>query len=317
MWSTRAQLATLLRNAAVRGGGGGYGPLRRAMVVAQVALSLVLLSAGGLVVRSFERLLRVDPGFSTAGVLTLGVPDPRGALPEGRADAGGARAAAPRARGDPRRHGRGRGGGAPPQRRPEPVAPSGSRARRATRATRSATDRSSTSSRRARATSRRSASASSPAARSSRRQPGGVREAVIDRTLARQFYPTGSAGRGDRSASSRTRSSSWASWSTRGSTTSTRTAGRRSICATRTTRSTVAQLRAAQRPLATGAGAGGAVRDPAGRPAARRLADPVDGRDGERGAAAAAPERGAPVRRSRSARCSSRRWASMASSRAR
>jgi putative ABC transport system permease protein len=75
-WSTRAQLATLLRNAAVRGGGGGFGQMRRAMVVAQVALSLVLLSAGGLVARSFERLLRVDPGFSPAGVLTLGVPVP-------------------------------------------------------------------------------------------------------------------------------------------------------------------------------------------------------------------------------------------------
>jgi putative ABC transport system permease protein len=81
VWSTRAQLATLLRNAAVRGGGGGYGRLRRAMVVAQVALSLVLLSAGGLVVRSFEGLLRVDPGFRPAGVLTFGVPIPGARYP--------------------------------------------------------------------------------------------------------------------------------------------------------------------------------------------------------------------------------------------
>ena len=81
VWSTRAQLATLLRNAAVRGGGGGFGQMRRGMVVAQVALSLVLLSAGGLVVRSFERLLRVDPGFSPAGVLTLGVPVPGARYP--------------------------------------------------------------------------------------------------------------------------------------------------------------------------------------------------------------------------------------------
>jgi putative ABC transport system permease protein len=81
VWSTRAQLATLLRNAAVRGGGGGFGPLRRAMVVAQVALSLVLLSAGGLVVRSFERLLRLDAGFSPAGVLTFGVPVPGARYP--------------------------------------------------------------------------------------------------------------------------------------------------------------------------------------------------------------------------------------------
>jgi predicted permease len=44
------------------------------MVVAQVALSLVLLTAGGLVVRSFEQLLRANPGFDPRGVLTLRVP---------------------------------------------------------------------------------------------------------------------------------------------------------------------------------------------------------------------------------------------------
>ena len=53
-----------------------------AMVVAQVALSLVLLSTGGLVVRSFERLLRADPGFSPEGVLTLRVPMPTQFIPE-------------------------------------------------------------------------------------------------------------------------------------------------------------------------------------------------------------------------------------------
>ncbi|MES2522662.1 MAG: ADOP family duplicated permease [Gemmatimonadota bacterium] len=82
-WSTRAPLATLLRNAAVRGG--GFGSLRRAMVVAQVALSLVLLSAGGLVVRSFERLLRADPGFNPAGLLTLRVPVPGARYPDAAA----------------------------------------------------------------------------------------------------------------------------------------------------------------------------------------------------------------------------------------
>src|SRR5690606_37862306 len=55
-WAARTRLSSLLHAAAVRGG--GRGRLRRAMVVAQVALSLVLLTAGGLVVRSFERLLR-------------------------------------------------------------------------------------------------------------------------------------------------------------------------------------------------------------------------------------------------------------------
>jgi putative ABC transport system permease protein len=71
-WASRATLATLLRNAAVRGG--GQGRLRRALVVIQVALCLVLLSAGGLVARSFERLLRSRPGFDPTGVLTMRVP---------------------------------------------------------------------------------------------------------------------------------------------------------------------------------------------------------------------------------------------------
>jgi putative ABC transport system permease protein len=51
--------------------------MRRAMVVVQVALSLVLLTTGGLVVRSFERLLRADPGFNPEGLLTLRVPIPQ------------------------------------------------------------------------------------------------------------------------------------------------------------------------------------------------------------------------------------------------
>ena len=71
-WASRATLATLLRNAAVRGG--GHGRLRRSLVVIQVALCLVLLSTGGLVARSFERLLRSQPGFEPSGVLTLRVP---------------------------------------------------------------------------------------------------------------------------------------------------------------------------------------------------------------------------------------------------
>src|SRR5262249_15920342 len=61
-WAARASLSSLLSSSAVRGGG-GHGRMRRGMVVAQVALTLVLLTTGGLVVRSFDRLLRSDPGF--------------------------------------------------------------------------------------------------------------------------------------------------------------------------------------------------------------------------------------------------------------
>src|SRR5206468_3246980 len=52
-------------------GGGAQGRWRRGMIVAQVALSLVLLSCGALVMRSFERLLRADPGFRPDGVFTV------------------------------------------------------------------------------------------------------------------------------------------------------------------------------------------------------------------------------------------------------
>jgi len=51
------------------------------MVVAQVTLSLVLLTTGGLVVRSFDRLLRADPGFTPDGLLTMRVPMPAQFIP--------------------------------------------------------------------------------------------------------------------------------------------------------------------------------------------------------------------------------------------
>ncbi|HSL72770.1 MAG TPA: FtsX-like permease family protein, partial [Longimicrobiales bacterium] len=81
LWAARTPLAALLGNAAVRGGG-GHGRMRRSMVVVQVALSLVLLSAGGLVVRSFERLLRADAGFRPEGLLTMRVPIPAQLIPD-------------------------------------------------------------------------------------------------------------------------------------------------------------------------------------------------------------------------------------------
>jgi putative ABC transport system permease protein len=70
------QLSRVDGTAALRDGGGRSGTrirARRAIVVAEVAVALVLLAAAGLVGRSFAKLQRVDVGFETRNLLTLRV----------------------------------------------------------------------------------------------------------------------------------------------------------------------------------------------------------------------------------------------------
>jgi putative ABC transport system permease protein len=55
-----------------RGGAPGRS-FRRSLVAAEVAFALVLLTGAGLLIRSFNRLTAVDPGFSTTGVVQLQV----------------------------------------------------------------------------------------------------------------------------------------------------------------------------------------------------------------------------------------------------
>jgi len=48
--------------------------MRAALVVAEIALAFVLLVASGLLMRSFIKLLNIDPGFDATNVLTAGLP---------------------------------------------------------------------------------------------------------------------------------------------------------------------------------------------------------------------------------------------------
>jgi putative ABC transport system permease protein len=65
-------LADTLKEAG-RLGASGRGAPRKILVVVEVALAFVLLVGSGLLVRSFARLMAVQPGFSAAGRLTFSV----------------------------------------------------------------------------------------------------------------------------------------------------------------------------------------------------------------------------------------------------
>jgi len=58
--------------------------LRSALAVSEIALALVLLASAGLLIKSFSRLLAVDPGFNPENVLTLQVNlrDPKYSKPD-------------------------------------------------------------------------------------------------------------------------------------------------------------------------------------------------------------------------------------------
>ena len=75
--ATRPDLTTALKSdaaAAARGGGGGA---RAALVIAEIAMSVLLVVGAGLLVRSVASLQRRDVGFVPAGLLTVRLELPR------------------------------------------------------------------------------------------------------------------------------------------------------------------------------------------------------------------------------------------------
>ena len=70
---TRVDLGSMLKTGSR--GNGAQGPLRwrNALVVAQIAISLVLLVGAGLFLRSWQKMLAVDPGFGRAPTAIVGL----------------------------------------------------------------------------------------------------------------------------------------------------------------------------------------------------------------------------------------------------
>jgi putative ABC transport system permease protein len=77
--STRLDATAALRQSGDDPRTGEERRLMRFLTVAQLAIAMMLLSAGGLLVRSFQALLRVDPGLNPERVLTLQLELPMGA----------------------------------------------------------------------------------------------------------------------------------------------------------------------------------------------------------------------------------------------
>jgi len=79
----RGNVGALLKDDGTRNTGGrGVGAARATLVVAETALALMLLVGTGLLVKSFARLLDVDPGFSPGGVLTAQIALPQARYPD-------------------------------------------------------------------------------------------------------------------------------------------------------------------------------------------------------------------------------------------
>jgi putative ABC transport system permease protein len=71
LYASRTDLHTALKEGGRSTSGSSREGIRRALLVAEVSLALVLLAGAGLLVRSMFNLLHVDPGFNAGNLLTM------------------------------------------------------------------------------------------------------------------------------------------------------------------------------------------------------------------------------------------------------
>jgi predicted permease len=69
--ASRISLNDALKESGREPAGAGHAATRSALVVAEIALSLILLAGAGLLIRSFIRLQQVSPGFETRNIMSL------------------------------------------------------------------------------------------------------------------------------------------------------------------------------------------------------------------------------------------------------
>jgi len=72
--ATRRDVVQHLKEGSRSSSGVAHHRLRTGLIVAEVALSFVLLTGAGLLIRSFMRLTNVDLGIETTNVITMGLP---------------------------------------------------------------------------------------------------------------------------------------------------------------------------------------------------------------------------------------------------
>jgi len=71
--ASRTDINETLKEGGRSSGGGGHNRFRGLLVVAEIALALALLVGAGLMLRSFVRLMSVDPGLDPQNVLTMDI----------------------------------------------------------------------------------------------------------------------------------------------------------------------------------------------------------------------------------------------------